>query len=519
MNKDKLFKLIKSLNGAEKRYFSIWCTRHYGKEKNLTLLLFQDLSKLKEYDQKKFLKKFPHKPYTKNFRFAKHFLFKQLLRCLHSFHAGRNIETQLNEMLDHADILSNKGMTNESIELLHNASDLALKFECFGIYYEVKRKKLELFRDINYEGIGNTRIGEVVDEMKFALRKAEAIAEVESSVMQVMQSLSQSGISRGELQVQVLNLSKKLKPNSETAELFRSTLLFYQGMGALEFSKGNFEAASKWTGNVLKLFSEFPHMKQEKKKTFSVAVQNHLIINNYLDRYDGLDAILKSLDEIKADTPQLKNRVFYITRNMLMGTCVHVGDYERALKLMKEISVKHKKGEVEFLNRQQEIVFNFSSALALFGSARYKEANVLVNKVISDSNEQLRLDIQSFARIFNIIIQFESGKQELLEYSVRSTYRFLAKKKKVYQTEKVIMDFLRKTAPIINSKLKQTEAFTELYASLLPLSKKKNEKQFFQFFDFISWLESKLSGKEMGMVLREKNPGYWIKDFDTSRQK
>lgn len=512
MDKDKLFKLIKSLNGAEKRYFSIWCTRHYGKEKNMTLLLFQDLVKQKVFNQKIFLKKFHHKPYTKNFRFAKHFLFKQILRCLHSFHAGRNIETQLSEMLDHADILSNKGMVAESIELLHNASALALKFECFGIYYEVKRKKLELFRDINYEGIGNNRIAEVVDEMKFALRKAEAIAEVESGVMQVMQSLSQSGISRGELQSQVLNLSKKLKPNAETADLFRSTLLFYQGMGALEFAKGSFEGASKWTANVLKLFSDFPHMREEKKKMFAVAVQNQLIISNYLDRYEGLEETLQSLDMIKADTPQLKNRVFYITKNMLLGTCVHVGDYERALKLVKEISVKHKKGEVEYLNRQQEIVFNFSSALAFFGAGRYKEANVLVNKVINDSNEQLRMDIASFARIFNIIIQFEAGKQELLEYSVRSTYRFLAKKKKLFLAEKVIMDFLRKTAPIINSKLKQKEAFTELYAALLPLSKKKNEKQFFQFFDFISWLESKLSGKEIGLVLQEKNPGYWIRN-------
>ena len=194
---------------------------------------------------------------------------------------------------------------------------------------------------------------------------------------------------------------------------------------------------------------------------------------------------------------------------MLLGTCVHVGDFDKALKLVKEISDKHKKGEVEFLSPHQEIVFQFTSSLACFGAQKFKEANRWINKVIDADDFQLRQDIQSFARILNVIIQFESGKEELLEYSVRSAYRFLAAKKKLFQTEMVMMNFLRKTAPILNSKQKQREAFQKLYADLLPLSKKKNEKQSFQFFDFISWLESKLSGKEFGTVLREKYAGYW----------
>ena len=508
METDKLYRLIKTLSGTEKSYFSLWCTRHYGKEKNIALQLFSDIQKQKRYEQKKFLSEHRDALYTKNFRFNKHFLYNQILRCLHSYHSGRNIEAKLKEMLDHAELLSEKGLLDESLNILDNAGNLALKYECFGIYYELKRKELEYFRDMSYKGVDRERIQDVEKEIGLALDKARSLAHTESTIMQLLLALAQGGIQRGEIISQAKTLTRTLKP-IKINDAFRMSLLHYQGMGAVEFSKGNFAAAWKSTGNVLKLFDRFDHMKSEKKKTYLVAVQNHVVASNYLDKYADLEKVMNAVKEIKADTPQLRNRIFYITHNMMLGTCAHTGDFVRGLKLIREIKTEHKKGNIQHLNRQNELIFIFNSSLVYFGTGRYKEANAAVNSIMDADQENLRQDLQSFARVFLILIQFESGKQELLEYSVRSAYRFLLKKKKLFEVEKVIIRFLRNSAHHMNSGKERTQAFSKLRNELLHLQNRKSEEQPFRFFDLIAWLDSKLTGKYFGTILREKYPEYW----------
>ena len=508
MKIDKLFKLIKALSGTEKRYFSVWCTRPYGMEKNIALQLFAHLQRQKHYDQKEFLATHKQFAYAKNFRFNKHFLFNQLLRCLHSFHSGRNIEAKLKEMLDHAEILSEKGLMEESMLILKNAAELALKYECFGIYYELKRKELEFFRDVSYKGVDRDRILKVENEIGEALRLAADLAHTESTIMQLLQALAQGGIQRGAIMSQAKKLIKTLKP-LKREDHFRTSLLHYQGMGAIGFSKGDFADTWKWTGKVLRLFDRFDHMKSEKKKTYLVSVQNHLVASNYLNKYGDLETVMNELKNVKADTPQLRNRIFYMTHNMMLGTCAHVGDFVQGLKLIREIKGAHKKGTIQHLNRANELILEFNSALVYFGTGRYKEANAAVNTIIDAEQENVRQDLHSFARIFLILIQFDSGKQELLEYSVRSAYRFLLKKKKLFEVEKVIIQFLRNSAHHMNTSKERMEAFAKLKKELEHLKNNKSEEQLFRFFDLIAWLDSKLTGKYFGTILREKYPEYW----------
>ena len=506
MVNDKLVKLIKSLNGAEKRYFSLWITRHYDSENNNTLLLFRDLATAGDRSLKNFTEVNGHRPYARNFRFNKHFLYRQLLRCLHQYHSGRNAEARLKEMQDHADILADKGLYDESLEMLSAASTLALKYECFGIFYEVKRKELELLRDTNYKGVSQEYIRALEQEIAEALSKAAALTKTESAIMQLLYSLAKGGLQRGELPEHARGLSKELKP-VKGQKNFRSSLLYYQGMGAVAFAKGNFNQAWKWTGRSLELFERYPHMKEEKQKAWIIANQNHLVTLNYQGKYQNLEHLLEAMESIKASTPQLRSRIFYITHNMVLGTCAQVGDFVRGLKLVREINAALKKQEVQ-LTLQQMMIFYFNAALVYFGTGRYREANSMIRKILSEKESQ-RQDLQSFARIFSILIQFESGKQDLLEYSVRSAYRHLAHKKKLYEVEKRVMEFLRDSAQYMGSAQERKTAFTSLKHQLEELKQKRSEQEFFLFFDLIAWLDSKITGKYFGTVLREKNAGYW----------
>ncbi len=56
-NTDALFQLIKTLNTAEKRYLKLYARRNSGSEELKSIVLFDALDKMVEYDEEKLLEK------------------------------------------------------------------------------------------------------------------------------------------------------------------------------------------------------------------------------------------------------------------------------------------------------------------------------------------------------------------------------------------------------------------------------------------------------------------------------
>ncbi|MGZ2877763.1 hypothetical protein, partial [Pseudomonas aeruginosa] len=55
----------------------------------------------------------------------------------------------------------------------------------------------------------------------------------------------------------------------------------------------------------------------------------------------------------------------------------------------------------------------------------------------------LRTDLQCYARLLHLIAHYEMGNLNLLEYLLKSVYRFMAKMQNLSATEEAVFDFLR----------------------------------------------------------------------------
>jgi len=137
-----------------------------------------------------------------------------------------------------------------------------------------------------------------------------------------------------------------------------------------------------------------------------------------------------------------------------------------------------------------------------FGAADYQKVVFWLNKIINMKDVDLRSDIHSFARILNLISHYELGNIDLIDYYIRSTYRFLIKKNDLHLFQKIIMKFLRKLSSITQDQL--TDAFKELREQLLPLNEKFYERRPFIYFDIISWLESRIENRPIQDIIQEK---------------
>ena len=122
---DPLFTLIKSLNKAEKRNFTIYVGRLSQGPETKFLALFQMMEKQKKYDEGEIKKKLPIENMTQFANLKRH-LFTQILISLRLIHTGKHIDLQIREQLDFARILYARGMYMQSLHLLEKIKSTAV---------------------------------------------------------------------------------------------------------------------------------------------------------------------------------------------------------------------------------------------------------------------------------------------------------------------------------------------------------------------------------------------------------
>jgi hypothetical protein len=147
-------------------------------------------------------------------------------------------------------------------------------------------------------------------------------------------------------------------------------------------------------------------------------------------------------------------------------------------------------------------VFYYRIACLYFGSGDNGKAIDFLNLIINQKDPDYREDIQSFARILNLIAHFELGNRQLVEYQVKSVYRFLAKLEDLHEVQKEIFYFLRKTPRMRTDEIK--EEFISLKDKLTLLEEQPYTRRPFLYLDIISWLESKIENRTVQEVIQEK---------------
>ena len=176
------------------------------------------------------------------------------------------------------------------------------------------------------------------------------------------------------------------------------------------------------------------------------------------------------------------------------------GTFTKGLELVPEIEEKLKEYEI-YLDRHRILVFYYKFASLYFGSGDHEKSIDYLNKIIN-LKVDLRTDLQCYARLLHLIAHYELGNFDLLEYLLKSVYRFMAKMENLSTVEVEIFSFLKHSFKLTPRQLKPQ--FEQLLDKLKPLAKNSLENRAFMYLDVISWLESKIEGKAVQKVIREK---------------
>jgi hypothetical protein len=501
MNKnDHLFQLIKSLDKNEKRYFKL-NSSHYGNEKQC-IELFNCIDKQKEYDEEKLKKFIKNKQLLKRLNYNKHYLYNMLLKSLRPYSSGSTKEVLLKELLYDIHFLTQKRLYNRSLKLIEKGKKIGYKYEKYLILLELFRWERNIIF-AKKPGNVDAYIIRSFKEEKEVHKKMMNESKMEELSKTIFAILNKEGDLRKGLKLQAVNklLSHPLLKNSNLALSFLGKFHYYIIHSNCFRIKGNFKKSFEYNKTLIAFMESCPWQIEENSAPYTTTLSNFLGITKIMYKHAEFMETLNKMKRMPAHTINYKARMFervYINETdyyMLMG------EFGKAIALSKEITegIRLYKGKITAV---AELGLNYIMGYASFGNKNFREAIKWLNKVLHNGNPDLRQDVQSAARILNLISHFEIGNEDMLEYLTKSTINFLNKIDGLFKLESIVLEYLKNIAL---QKHNKNDLFRELHHEVLLILKKPTEKQVLENFDIISWIESKIEKRNFAEIVREKS--------------
>jgi len=501
---DTLFQLIKSLEKSEKRNFKLFVKRNSAGGDLKFLKVFDALDGMKEYDEAILLKK--NKDIKKQqLSNIKAHLYKQILTSLRLISDENNIDIQLHEQMAHARILFNKGLYLQSLRVLDKMKEAArghhqLTYLQQVLFFEKKIEALFITRSMQNRADQLTNESEEVNERLTVVNKLSNLS------LQLYSWYIQHGHARNQKDIDEVNeYFEKHLPKDITKDSFYENLYLFQCFTWYAFIRQDFLQYYRYTQKWVDLFDRYPMMLAAETAMYIKGMHNLMGAHFDLMNHEKLKESIKKFEAFTKHplvTDNENNRIltYVYLYTAKINLCFLQGNFTKGLKLVPFLEEMLKEYG-PFLDKHRVLVFYYKIACLYFGSGENEKAIDYLNRIIN-SKADLRTDLQCYARLLHLIAHYELGNFDLLEYLIKSVYRYMARMENLSKVEEEVFAFLRRSFRVGAHALKPE--FEKLLETLKKYERNPLETRAFSYLDIISWLESKIHNVNVEDVIREK---------------
>ena len=501
---DPLYQLIHSLRKSEKRNFKLYVQRNSANNDLKIVQLFDIIDKSTDYDEELIITRAPtiKKQQLSN---MKAHLYKQILASLRLLESNENIDIQLHEQLDYARILYNKSLYQQSLKVLDKIKETARVHNQVSILVEVlflekKIETLHITRSIQ------DRANQLAKESLETNTRLLRVSNLSNLALQLYSWYINNGHARNEKdEKEVEEFFKKHITDPKEHADFYSKLYLYQCFCWYAFIRQNFLSYYRYTQKWVALFLNEPRMIEIETATYIKGVHNllnaHFNLRNYKKFRETIVQFERFSDTniVRANESNCIQVFVYlyiakINQHFLEGT------FREGIELVPHIETRLEEFQLN-LDRHRTLVFYYKIASLYFGAEKYGDTIDYLNKIINWKVD-LRSDLQCYARLLHLIAHYEIGNFDLLEYLIKSVYRFMAKMQNLSLVEEELFKFLRKAFYLSARKLKPE--FGKLLETLKQFEKSRFETRAFAYLDIISWLESKVYEKPLSEIIMDR---------------
>ena len=501
----KLFKLVKSLSGPEKRYFKLNANDKWGGEKNKYLTLFDAIDAQEEFDEDALKLKVYEGQAIESRKYSelKAYLYDLILKSLQGYDEKSSIEYKIKSLLKSVKVLYKRSHYEACEELMVKAKKLSIEYESFVHLLEILNWEKQVAFTKEDIAFLDKELDRIDEEEKKCLNQLRNLSIYKNIFYQMIVSIRKDAVLRSEEKVERLMKMMKhplLRDVSE-AQSHLAKVLYHRVYGLYYYSISDYKNFYESSNLFLKKIESKPHILKEDVSDYISAVSNLILscglINRYTEVRRNLSKMLKIKPITKHDELRIQRQYYAFKFNL----CNFTGEFEEGIEALEDhIKARKKYGEETF----QTGSFYLQYFNIYFGAEDFEKALENLNAWLNLPKSIERQDLQSLVRILNLVIHYEMGNTFLLEYLLRSTYRFLRKRNRMFEFEKRVLGFIKNSNKIYTNK-ELKKAFIILKKDFESLSQIPSEKAMLQYFDFIAWLESKIEGKSFSTVIKEKN--------------
>ncbi|MCP3930814.1 MAG: hypothetical protein GY705_17135 [Bacteroidetes bacterium] len=497
----KLFRLIKLLSGSEKRYFKIFIREQ--KDSKYTRL-FDAIDAQEKFDDEALKKQiYPDEAiHSRKYSELKAYLYDWILKSLQSFDENKFVDFRLKNLLQSIKALFHRALFKDCMDQLAKGYKLTEKYEKYN-------EKLELLNwekriayaqtDIAYL---DKELGRIEKEENWCLGNLSNITAYRNIFFRLLIHLRKDASLRSDQQKLHLQdiMQDELLVNTDKAHSHLAKVLYHRIYSVYYYAITDFERFYQTGKELLNLMESKPHFLKEDVSEYISALSNYTVSCDLLNKHDEVRECLQKFKNVKPNTLDDELKIHRQHYNNKFRLCIVSGEFEEGLIALKKHLSESKHFDKAVFNRSS---FYFQYFYIYFGTGNYQKALEYLNQWLSFSKSIERQDLQTIARILNLIIHYEMDNTLLLESLLRTTYRYVKKQNAVFEYERKIIGFFRDVIRIHNrNALKR--ALIKLKQELEILTEMPAEKAMLQLFDIVAWVESKIRNKPFSDIVKER---------------
>lgn len=488
---DTLIKLVKSLSGAEKRQFKMYCSRQSGDKYYLILFELIDAHSESALIRQKYNKKCPPASITHSARYLQRVIMDSLIQ-------GKiekdNFFLLLQEFM-RARILRERALTEESDKQLINIRKTATKKQQHHIEYIACREQLDHITNSNFSGVSDSKLIEEQMHGKQILKTINHIHDHHSLFELLKYRLIYSGriVAKDERKrLNDLMLSEMTLVMNKSTKSFASQKLHLLFQSYFFIDIGDYQSAVKVFHSLNKLFADNLNLLDNPPLDYLDALNGILQSLHMLGRYNDMHFYMEKLAAL--DQVMYPEYFRYLLRKtvsvyeliMLIGNQQYAAATEFVMAMDGSVLDLYDRVSEE---RQWELYFYCARAYA--GVGNWKRSHLYISEVMKKYRAQNHWLICKAARLLNIIVYYERGDTDYLEYEVRSYKRFFKKNYKLLKSEELLLKYIS-ILPDARRKRLPEKDLVKMKAEMADIEKDPYERQLLKHLDVLGWVSARI---------------------------
>ena len=285
----KLFDLIKSLSGAEKRYFKLFIQRGKSQTNNKYTRLFDAIDAQSEYDDEALRKIiYKGKPiHSRKFSELKSYLYELILKSLQGYDEQNSVDFKLKNILLNIRVLVKRGHYTEALEQVRKGKKLAYTFDQFSVVLDFMAWEKRIAHTRDDISMLDEQLEIIEEEESSCLQQIAYVNKFQNLFYRILVVMRKYSLLRSEEKINKLKklLDTPLMKTEDERLSFTAKVLRLRIQSVYAFSALNHIDFYKKSRDLLQLLESQPHFIREDLSDYFAALSNLTLSCGLLEKY------------------------------------------------------------------------------------------------------------------------------------------------------------------------------------------------------------------------------------------